>query len=99
MQAQWGCLIRLELGQNPREELGQNARSQSECLQHAVGLVLWESSRLAEQPRSSSANGPAAPGEGSRAVLLLGSSTLPRRKNRRKRSVLDTACSVVLGSV
>ena len=54
MQAQWGCLICLELGQNPWEELGQNARSQSKCVQHAAGLILWESSRLAEQPSTGS---------------------------------------------
>lgn len=51
MQAQWGCLILLELGQNPWEELGQNAHSQSEHVQHAVGLIFWESSP-AQEPAS-----------------------------------------------
>lgn len=105
MQAQWGCLICLELGQNPWEELGQNTHSQSECLQHAVGLILWESSRPAEQPSTGSclrappSMVPQQPEEGSRAVFLLGSSTVPRRKNRRKCSLLDAACSVVLERV
>lgn len=95
----------LELGQNPWEELGQNARSQSECLQHAVSLILWESSRLAEQPttgvclRAPPSMVLQQPGEGSRAVFLLGSSTVQKVKNRRKYSLLGITCSVVLGRV
>lgn len=89
MQAQWGCLIRME-----------------ECLQHALlGLILWEHSRFWEQPRAESCLTappsvvPQQTGKGSRAVFLLGSSTVPRRKNRRKCFLSDTACLVVLGRV
>lgn len=70
-----------------------------ECLQYAVSLILWESSRLAEQPSTGSCLNPSVTG----AVVLLYQwfflAKVAELKNRRKCSLLDTAFSVELGRV